>query len=130
MAEHVTDRERDTAREASAVGPQPLEAAQKAKEQGIPVYTVALGTPEGVVEEFGGGSKQAPPDKETLRRIAEITGGEFFSSSSATDLARIYDHLDSSLGFVEEKRDAVGRASPGPFARQPEGRRTIRRGRS
>lgn len=86
---------------------EPLEAAQKAKQQGIPVYTVALGTPEGVVDEFGGGYKPAPPDKETLRRIAEITGGEFFSSSSATDLARIYDHLGSSLGFAEEKRDAT-----------------------
>jgi phosphate transport system ATP-binding protein len=30
MAEHVTDHERDTAREASAVGPQPLDAARQA----------------------------------------------------------------------------------------------------
>ena len=30
MAEHVTDQERDTARDAAAVGPQPLEAAHKA----------------------------------------------------------------------------------------------------
>jgi Ca-activated chloride channel family protein len=85
----------------------PLEAAQKAREQGIPVYTVALGTPEGVVEEFGGGYKPAPPDKKTLQRIAEITGGEFFASSSATDLARVYDNLGSSLGFANEKREVT-----------------------
>jgi Ca-activated chloride channel homolog len=85
----------------------PLEAAQKAREQGIPVYTVALGTPEGVVEEFGGGYKPAPPDKKTLRRIAEITGGKFFASSSAADLARVYDNLGSSLGFANEKREVT-----------------------
>jgi Ca-activated chloride channel family protein len=85
----------------------PLEAAHKAREQGIPVYTVALGTPEGVVEEFGGGYKPAPPDKKTLQRIAEITGGEFFASSSATDLARVYDNLGSSLGFANEKREVT-----------------------
>jgi Ca-activated chloride channel family protein len=48
----------------------PLEAAQRAREQGIPVYTVALGTPEGVLDELGGGYEPAPPDKETLQRIA------------------------------------------------------------
>jgi Ca-activated chloride channel family protein len=85
----------------------PLEAAQRAREQGIPVYTVALGTPEGVVDELGGGYEPAPPDKETLQRIAEITGGEFFASSSAADLARIYDNLGSSLGFAKEKREVT-----------------------
>jgi Ca-activated chloride channel family protein len=85
----------------------PLEAAQKARKQNIPVYTVALGTPEGVVEEFGGGSKPAPPDKKTLQRIAEITGGKFFASSSAADLARVYDNLGSSLGFANEKREVT-----------------------
>jgi Ca-activated chloride channel homolog len=85
----------------------PLEAAQKAREQDIPVYTVALGTPEGVIEEFGGGYKPAPPDKKTLQRIAEITGGEFFATSSAADLARVYDKLGSSLGFANEKREVT-----------------------
>ena len=85
----------------------PLEAAQRAKERGIPVYSVALGTPEGVVDEFEGGYKPAPPDKETLRRIAETTGGEFFTSSSGADLARIYENLGSSLGFAKEKREVT-----------------------
>lgn len=85
----------------------PLEAAQKAREQDIPVYTVALGTPEGMVEEFGEGYKPAPPDKEILRQIAEITGGQFFASSSAADLARVYDKLSSPLGFANEKREVT-----------------------
>src|SRR5688572_4731998 len=61
---------------------QPLEGAQLAKEAGFPVYTIALGTPEGVIERgpFGGAPQDAgqvipvPPDPETLRAIAETTG--------------------------------------------------------
>jgi len=69
------------------------------------VYTVALGTPEGVVDGIGEGDKPAPSDKQTLRRVAEITGGRFFASSSAADLARIYDDLGSTLGFAREKHE-------------------------
>jgi Ca-activated chloride channel family protein len=83
----------------------PLEAAQEAKEHGIPVYTVALGTKEGVVEQSDGGHMPVPPDTETLRRIAKTTGGKFFASSSADDLMRVYEDLGSSLAFVKEKRE-------------------------
>ena len=59
---------------------QPLEGAELAKEARYPVYTVALGTPEGVIDRgpfgFGGGDRTipVPPDPETLRQIAEVTG--------------------------------------------------------
>ena len=66
---------------------QPLEGAALAKRACFPVYTVALGTPEGVIERrpFGGipGSQDTdqlipvPPDPDTLRAIAKTTGGEF-----------------------------------------------------
>lgn len=39
-----------------------LEAAQEAKEHGIPIYTVALGAKEGVVEQSDGGHMPVPPD--------------------------------------------------------------------
>ena len=58
---------------------QPLEGAQRAKAAGIPVYTVALGTPNGVLTRpFGGsaatacaGADPVPPDPTTLRAIAK-----------------------------------------------------------
>ncbi len=71
---------------------QPLEGAALAKEAGFPVYTIALGTPEGVIERgpFGGVPGQdagqvipVPPDPETLRAIAETTGGEFSEARTA-----------------------------------------------
>ena len=56
----------------------PLEGAQRAKSYGIPVYTVALGTPGGVLRR-GGFARPVPPDPVTLRQIAQATGGEFFA---------------------------------------------------
>lgn len=87
---------------------QPLEGAALAREACIPVYTVALGTPEGVIERgaFGffppdQGSGQlipVPPDPDTLRAIAELTGGEFSEARDAETLSAAYASLASRLG--------------------------------
>ena len=86
---------------------QPLEGAQIAQEAKFPVYTIALGTPEGVIERgpFGGIPGQdsgelipVPPDPETLRAIAETTGGEFTEARTADALGKAYENLGSRLG--------------------------------
>ncbi len=86
---------------------QPEAAAERARALGVPVFTVALGTEEGTVEGPDGQAVPVPPDTETLRRIAEGTGGEFFASASEADLVRVYRDLGSSLGFVEEEREVT-----------------------
>ena len=85
----------------------PEEAAERAQSLGVPVFTVALGTEEGTVEGPGGQEVPVPPDEETLRRIAEETGGESFASASEADLVSVYRDLGSSLGFVEEEREVT-----------------------
>jgi Ca-activated chloride channel family protein len=105
---------------------EPLEGAQRAKTAGIPVYTVALGTPNGRLRfdrafgggfggpnggfgnggggfgngggGFGGRSVPVPPDPQTLRAIADTTGGKFFAARSAESLTSAYKKLGSSLG--------------------------------
>jgi Ca-activated chloride channel family protein len=84
---------------------QPLEGAKLAKDACFPVYTVALGTPQGVIERgpFSGmpGNDQVipvPPDPETLRKIARTTGGEFSEARTADALERAYQNLGSRLG--------------------------------
>lgn len=90
---------------------EPLEGADLAKEAGIPVYTVALGTPNGQLDfgagggggngypgGFGGRRVPVPPDPDTLRAIASRTGGEFFAAQSAKSLQSAYGKLGSSLG--------------------------------
>jgi Ca-activated chloride channel family protein len=89
---------------------EPLEGASLAKDAGFPVYTIALGTPEGVITRgfgFGGGGQgfggpdqqiPVPPDPDTLRAIAEMTGGEFSEARTAESLEAVYERLGSSLG--------------------------------
>jgi Ca-activated chloride channel homolog len=93
---------------------EPLAGADLAKAAGIPVYTVALGTPNGVLDfgsgggvggggipgpgPFDGRRVPVPPDPETLRAIADRTGGEFFAAQSAKSLQAAYRKLGSRLG--------------------------------
>jgi Ca-activated chloride channel homolog len=86
---------------------QPLQGAALAREACFPVYTIALGTPDGVIERgaFGGFGTQdqgqlipVPPDPDTLRAIAERTGGEFSEARTAESLERAYENLGSRLG--------------------------------
>jgi Ca-activated chloride channel family protein len=89
----------------------PLEGADRAKAAGIPVYTVALGTPNGTLQfgfqrppqGFPGGFGQGrrvpvPPDPDTLRAIANHTGGQFFAARDAKSLQSAYSKLGSRLG--------------------------------
>ncbi|HSI98403.1 MAG TPA: VWA domain-containing protein [Gaiellaceae bacterium] len=88
---------------------QPLEGAGLARDACIPVFTVALGTPEGTIDRggFGFGLPDpsqgpqripVPPDPETLRQIAEMTGGEFTEARTAEALEGAYENLGSRLG--------------------------------
>jgi Ca-activated chloride channel homolog len=90
---------------------QPLEAAEDAKRFNVPVFTIALGTDEGVVEvpDESGQPRRipVPPDKATLRRVAEITGGKFFTAPSSRDLKTVYRDLGSRIGFVKERQEVT-----------------------
>jgi Ca-activated chloride channel homolog len=82
---------------------QPLEGAARAKAAKIPVYTIALGTPNGTITRYFGGFQrtiQVPPDPETLAAIAEETGGAFYNAQSAQAVRSAYSHLGSTLGRV------------------------------
>ena len=95
----------------TAGGVQPLEAAAQADRQGLPVFTVALGTPEGVVEVPGPGGfpqiQRVPPDPETLQAIAEATDGEFFEAPTEDDLRSIYEDLGRRIGYTTERREVT-----------------------
>jgi Ca-activated chloride channel family protein len=91
---------------ANSVGnAEPLDAASRAAAIGVPIYTIALGTPDGQVEvedPFGRSViLDVPPDTETLAQIAELTGGIAFDAPTAEELRAVYDNLQSRIGFVE-----------------------------
>jgi Ca-activated chloride channel family protein len=102
----------------------PLEGAQRAANAGIPVYTVALGTPTGHLQpqDFGlGGNRlpgggaipqgffSVPPDPTTLRAIAQTTGGKFFNARTPEILRSAYDSLGSHLGRTRARQELTSR---------------------
>jgi len=87
---------------------EPRDGAARAKSFEIPVYTVALGTPDGVVEfnRFGGTRIiPVPPDPTTLAQIAATTGGRFYEAASVGDLRDAYDELGSLVSQVERRQE-------------------------
>jgi len=88
-------------------GPDPLEAARLSARLGVRVHTVAFGTPDGFIPGFDGFSFYARVDEETLRQMAQITRGEFFRASNATDLQGIYEHLATRIR-LERQDTQVG----------------------
>jgi Ca-activated chloride channel family protein len=90
---------------------EPDAAAREAASIRMPVYTIALGTADGVVtvqDEFGmPHTVEVPPDTDTLAAIAETTGARSFQAPTAGDLQQIYESLGSRVGTREEPQEVT-----------------------
>jgi Ca-activated chloride channel family protein len=88
----------------------PVQAAQAARRLKIPIYTVALGTPEGTItvprpgNAGGTETRRVPPDPQSLAEVARASGGKSFTAADASGLADVYKNLGSLLGTKNEKR--------------------------
>jgi Ca-activated chloride channel family protein len=69
----------------NTVGREVAEAAEAALDAGVPVSTIAYGTPDGVVE-VQGELIPVPVDGPALERLAESTGGSSFTAESGEEL--------------------------------------------
>lgn len=91
----------------------PLEGADRAKAAGIPVDTIALGTPNGTMQiapsfgfgGFGGGRMAVRPDPATLRAIAADTGGTAYQAQTASKVDSIYRVLGSRVATKATHRE-------------------------
>jgi Ca-activated chloride channel family protein len=92
-------------------GLDPTQVAQEAKTAGVPISTVALGTPDGVVTLAPGVTRAVPPDPETLAKIAQVSGGEAFTANDAGQLTNVYKKLGKQLGSKPVKREATAGAA-------------------
>ena len=79
----------------------PLTAAEIARKMGIKVYTIGIGTngtaPYPQVNMFGRVEYVPMPvviDENTLRQIAEVTGGKYFRATGNKVLAEVFDEID------------------------------------
>jgi Ca-activated chloride channel family protein len=87
----------------TTMGPNPIEAAQMAADRGVRIYTVGVGTTSGDIIHFEGWSMRVLLDEASLKKIADITHGEYFYAATAADLHKVYETLSTRL--VLEKKD-------------------------
>jgi Ca-activated chloride channel family protein len=92
-------------------GISPIQVAERAKQYGIPIFTVALGTASGEVEvqdQFGFTQRlRVPPDPATLREIAQTSGGRAFTAADQSKLESIYANLGTRLSSKPEQREVT-----------------------
>lgn len=110
---------------ASNAGPLPMNAAQQAVERGVRVYTIGFGTvnnsspmncgdedPFGFgggfgspFDQFGGGGGggfRREIDEETLKQVADTTGGEYYIATSAGELQDVFANLPTYVIATRE----------------------------
>ena len=99
----ISDGARDGGRTA------PRAAAQRARALHVPVYTVALGTPNGTVRHpLPGGYTEilrVPPSPATMQLIARTSGGQFLRTTTDKQLRKVYEDLGSRLGHKTISRE-------------------------
>ena len=95
----------------STHGRDPIGVAREAARLKIPIYTVAFGTDSGTIEvERPDGTtvtREVPPDRVDMRRIATISGARTFSASAGDELATVYERLGSQVAMRDEKREVT-----------------------
>jgi Ca-activated chloride channel family protein len=97
----------------TTTGRDPIEIAREAKRQKIPIHTFALGSSGGVIRSPDGALIPVPPDPETMRRIAERSGGRSFAVEDADDLAGLYRELGSRVATEKEQREITAAFAAG-----------------
>lgn len=83
----------------------PLRMALLARDQKVKIYTVGLGTPGGGVFSYQGQLVLVPFDPTLLQQLAAITGGKFFFSATAKELAQVYRDLGRAIGWEQRKTE-------------------------
>ena len=95
----------------STHGRDPIGVAREAARLKIPIYTVAFGTDSGTIEvERPDGTtvtREVPPDRVDMRRIATISGARTFNAAGGEELATVYERLGSQVATRDEKREVT-----------------------
>jgi Ca-activated chloride channel family protein len=82
--------------------PDPLAAADLAADLGVRVYTVGIGSPQGIDLEVEGFTVHTQLDEGMLNAVSQITGGQYYNAANEDDLFRIYNDLEPKLSLKRE----------------------------
>jgi len=84
---------------------QPLKAAELAAQEELKIYTIGIGADE-IYRQTVFGNRRINPsldlDENTLKKIAEQTGGRYFRARNTEDLNKIYAMLDELEPLAKE----------------------------
>jgi Ca-activated chloride channel family protein len=80
-------------------------AARTAKDQGVPISTISFGTPYGYVE-INNQRQPVPVDDETMKKVAQLSGGQSYSASNLSELKSVYSTLQQQIGYETIRGDA------------------------
>ena len=83
-------------------------AAEAAAEAGVPVDTIAFGTPDGTIEDVSGAVLDVAVSPGPLRDIAETTGGQFAEADSLDSLDEVYGTITTVVGYEDVEREIGG----------------------
>jgi Ca-activated chloride channel homolog len=87
--------------------PDPFEAAQAAADRGVRIFTVGIGTAEGTILEVEGFKVHSRLDEPSLQRIADMTGGAYYSAADPAQLGAIYDSIETRLVLRPEATEVT-----------------------
>ncbi len=80
-------------------------AARAASAAKIPISAISFGTAYGQVE-INGERQPVPADDESIRRVADLSGGQFYDASSAGQLSDVVNTLGEQIGYETKRADA------------------------
>jgi Ca-activated chloride channel homolog len=80
-------------------------AARAAAEVGIPVSTISFGTDYGTIEINPGERTPVAVDDASMRQIADLSGGQFFTAASEGELRQVYAELGDQIGYEVRRVD-------------------------
>lgn len=86
-----------------------MSSAERARSLGVPVHAIAFGTDDGTINiMYPDGQVRpldVPPDFATSAKIAQTTGGEFFTAVTARELDLVYRSVSEVLEEEENLND-------------------------
>jgi Ca-activated chloride channel homolog len=88
-----------------------LQAAKLAADRGVRIHVVGLGTPDGHASMGDEMAIYLQLDEPTLRKVAEMTGGEYHHAGTAEALRSVYQNLGSSLQLRKRETELTALVS-------------------
>jgi Ca-activated chloride channel homolog len=79
-------------------------AARAARDQGVPISTIAFGTPDGTID-LDGAHLSVPVEDGALGKVAELSGGHAFHVGNTAELDTAYANIEQQIGYETTRGD-------------------------